>query len=79
MENSAEEPPARLLPEAWVERFEATERPNQAFLRPGLSCTNSLWKGKLSAARVGAELEQWFAEAIERVFHACALCRAEPR
>jgi len=41
---SLNEPPARLLPEAWVERFEATERPNQAFLR------------------VGAELEQWFAE-----------------
>lgn len=43
-EFSLTEPPARLLPHTWVDRFEATERPNQAFLR------------------VGAELEQWFAE-----------------
>lgn len=28
-----QEPPARLLPHTWVDRFEATERPNQAFLR----------------------------------------------
>lgn len=47
-EFSLTEPPARLLPHTWVERFEATERPNQAFLR------------------VGAELEQWFAEVRRR-------------
>eukprot|EP00440_Ansanella_granifera_P024918 gb/GFBE01027063.1/.p1 GENE.gb/GFBE01027063.1/~~gb/GFBE01027063.1/.p1 ORF type:complete len:456 (+),score=114.42 gb/GFBE01027063.1/:1-1368(+) len=46
-EFSFTEPPARLLPDAWVNRFEATERPNQAFLR------------------VGAELEQWFAQVRE--------------
>ncbi|CAJ1331356.1 unnamed protein product [Effrenium voratum] len=34
-EFSLNEPPARLLPDAWVDRFEATERPNQAFLRVG--------------------------------------------
>lgn len=43
-EFSVDTPPLRLLPVNWVHRFEATERPNQAFLR------------------VGAELEQWFAE-----------------
>lgn len=43
-EFSVDRPPLRLLPEDWVHRYEATERPNQAFLR------------------VGAELEQWFAE-----------------
>lgn len=34
-EFSLTEPPARLLPDSWVHRFEATERPNQAFLRVG--------------------------------------------
>jgi len=43
-EFSPDAPPLRLLPESWVDRYEATERPNQAFLR------------------IGAELEQWFAE-----------------
>eukprot|EP00930_Biecheleria_cincta_P063277 TRINITY_DN48796_c0_g1_i1.p1 TRINITY_DN48796_c0_g1~~TRINITY_DN48796_c0_g1_i1.p1 ORF type:complete len:454 (+),score=83.57 TRINITY_DN48796_c0_g1_i1:34-1395(+) len=43
-EFSVDSPPLRLLPESWVDRYEATERPNQAFLR------------------IGAELEQWFAE-----------------
>lgn len=32
-EFSLSDVPARLLPDSWVEKFEATERPNQAFLR----------------------------------------------
>lgn len=32
---SLEAPPSRLMPDAWVDRYEATERPNQAFLRVG--------------------------------------------
>ena len=74
---STEEPPARLLPEAWVERFEA-----HGAAQPGLPEAQELGHGLIGrafgllllAARVGAELEQWFAEAIERVFHARELC-----
>eukprot|EP00913_Durusdinium_trenchii_P031198 g29213.t1 len=72
-EFSLTEPPARLLPDSWVHRFEATERPNQAFLR-SFGCTEhepkpEQGRGGLRsqrAGRVGGELEQWFAEVRRR-------------
>jgi hypothetical protein len=66
------------MPHTWVERFEATERPNQAFLRcakgwrslaPHVTLIERLvcWMSPnfqyFCWCRVGAELEQWFAEA----------------
>ena len=50
-EFSLSDVPARLLPDSWVEKFEATERPNQAFLR-------RTWHGR-NVARTAGWAPNW--------------------
>lgn len=55
--NSA--PPAQLMPENWIQRKEATERPNQAFLRVGAELEQWFTKIRLEGISRGKQRKLW--------------------
>lgn len=56
---SFEAPPGRLMPDAWVDKFEATERPNQAFLRVGAELEQWFTKMRNAEASKAIQRKLW--------------------